>query len=281
MGEQEQKPKQVVEWSFSFGDVGESVNKMLHDMGVEAEVKTAHFAESVGGATSAKVRLDLSTGKMIVHALPTADNLIEADLRYIGEVEFNASGEAEKTVRLGQKTIPSVIAPFKDFLSAVANHDDLRWEISLSQYVPLELDIHGGVGSTRLDLGSIQLKRLKIDGGVGETQLTLPSSSAPYQVDIGGGVGELNITAAEGAAFRMDVNGGVGGMKIRLPENAAARIEVKGGVGGSKLSQRFNLVKGGNDFMGASGVWETSGFSLASQQIFIVFKGGVGGLKVS
>ena len=62
----EQKSKQTVEWSFSFGAVGDSINDTLKQLGVDAEVKTSHFSEPVGGATSARVRLDLSTGKMVV-----------------------------------------------------------------------------------------------------------------------------------------------------------------------------------------------------------------------
>ena len=61
----EQKSKQVVEWSFSFGDVGDSINKTLRDLGVDAEVKTSHFTEPIGAAKSARVRLDLATGKIV------------------------------------------------------------------------------------------------------------------------------------------------------------------------------------------------------------------------
>jgi len=277
----EEKQKRVVEWSFSFGDLGDSINQTLRKLGVDEEVKSAHFSESLGGATSAIVHLDLSTGKMIVRALAESENLIAADVRYIGEMVFNVSGDAEKTVRLGQKNIPSVLAPFKDLLGKIANHDDLRWEIGLSPNLLLDLNIHGGVGLSKLDLSGLQLKRLNLDSGVGEIQLSLPVMPQSYRVDIDGGVGETTVTIPEGAAIRMQVNGGVGSVKIRLPETAAARIEVQGGIGGAKLPGRFNRVKSGGDFISANGVWETSGFSLAQSQIFIKFKGGVGGLKVT
>jgi len=277
----EQKSKSVIEWSFSFGDLGDSIQQSLRHLGVQEEVKTARFSEALGGATSASVRLDLSVGKMIVRPLADSDNLIEADVRYIGEIDFNFSGEAEKRVRLGQKNIPSVVAPFKAVLGMVANRDDLRWDIALSPNLPLDLDIHGGVGVAKLDLSGLQLKRLKLDGGVGETQLTLPAMPSAYPVDIDGGVGETTVTLADGAAAQMRVDGGVGGVKIRLPGTAAARIEVQGGLGGAKLAPRFRRIQGGDDFIGSSGVWETEGFALAAQQIVIAFHGGVGGLKVS
>jgi hypothetical protein len=277
----EEKQKRVVEWSFSFGELGESINQTLRQMGVDAEVKTAHFSEPVGSATAANIRLNLATGKMIVHALTGSDNLLEADVRYIGEMEFNVSGDTEKTVSLGQKNIPSVIAPFKDLINSISNHDDLRWEIALSPNLPLDLNVHGGVGVSKLDLSGLQLKRLNIKGGVGETQLTLPVMPTSYDVDIDGGVGETVVNIPEGAVLRLHAKGGVGEAKIRLPESAAVRIEAKGGIGGAKLPSRFKRLKGGDDFMGASGTWETDGFALAQGQIFISFTGGVGGLKVS
>jgi hypothetical protein len=39
-------------------------------------------------------------------------------------------------------------------------------------------------------------------------------------------------------------------------------------------------VRGGSGIVGMDGVWETTGFNLASSQIYIHFKGGVGGLKI-
>ena len=48
----EQKSKRVVEWSFSFGDLGDNINQTLRKLGVEEEVKTAHFSEAIGSATS-------------------------------------------------------------------------------------------------------------------------------------------------------------------------------------------------------------------------------------
>lgn len=277
----EQKSKSKVEWSFSFGDLGDSISESLRKLGVEEEVKTAHFSEPVSGATSATVRLDFSTGKMIVHALTDSENLIEADVRYFGEIDFNISGEGDKSVRLGQKSLPSVLAPFKDLLGKIKNHDELRWEIGLSQHVPLDLNIHGGVGVAKLDLTDLQLKRLKIDNGVGETQLTLPVMPSAYNVDVNGGVGETTINVPEGAAVHMKVNGGVGSIKIRLPESAAARIDIQGGLGDSKLAPRFTRVKNTGDFISSSGIWETGGFALSSQQIIISFHGGVGEFKVS
>lgn len=277
----EQKPKQTVEWSFSFGDVGESINKTLRELGADAELKTSHFSEPVGAAKSARIRLDLSTGKMIVRALTEPENLIEAEIRHVGEVEFSVTGESDKTVRLGQKNNGVFKGPLKDFLNALSNRDELRWEIGLAPSIPLDLDINGGVGVSKLDLSGLQIRHVRLHSGVGEIHIDLPSMPEPYNVEIDGGVGETTVAVAEGAAVRMRVSGGVGSVKLRLPETGAARVEVQGGLGDAKLAPRFTRVKAGSDFISPSGTWETSGFSLAARQILVNFQGGVGELKVS
>ncbi|MEO8606388.1 MAG: hypothetical protein ABI690_00780 [Chloroflexota bacterium] len=277
----EQKPKQVVEWSFSFGDVGDSINKTLKQLGADAEIKESHFSEPVGTTKTARIRLDLATGKMVVRALTNSENLIEADVRHIGEMEFSVSGESDKVVRLGQKNNGVIAGPIKDFLNTLSNHDELRWEIGLAANIPLDLEIHGGVGQSKLDLSGLQIRHLKLGSGVGEVHLDLPAMPEPYSVEIDGGVGETSVTIAEGAAVRLRASGGVGSVKLRLPESSAARIEVQGGLGGAKMAPRFTRVKAGSDFISPSGTWETPGYALAAHQIVVHFSGGVGELKVS
>ncbi len=276
----EQKSKQVVEWSFSFEKLGESLNRSIGKLSGDEEVKSDHFSAPIDGARSATVRLDLSVGTAAVKALDNADNLIEADVKYTGEMEFSVTGEAEKTVRLGQKWSKDVVTPIKDALGKFAYRDDLRWDIGLSPDVAIDLDVKGGVGQNNFDLSGLRLTAFHLDTGVGETRLTLPATGTPYNVDLNGGVGGMVITIADGAALRLRVKGGVGGVSIHLPENAAVRVEVKGGLGGANFPSRFTRTKGTDDFISKSGTWETSGYSLAAQQIYIQFDGGVGGLKV-
>jgi hypothetical protein len=276
----EQKPKQVVEWSFSFDKVGESLNKALGKLGGDEEVKSERFNLPLEGTRSARVQLSLSIGEAKVKALNASDNLIQADVKYTGEMEFTSSGEAEKTVKLAQKRPVSVVEPIRDVFAKFSKRDDLRWDVGLSPEVALDLDIDGGVGQNNLDLSGLRLTAFHMDGGVGETRLTLPATSTAYNAELNGGVGGTTITVADGAAVRLRIKGGVGGVTIHLPDGAAARVEVNGGLGGASFPARFTRTKGGDDFISKSGTWETAGYSLAAQQVYIQFDGGVGGLKV-
>ncbi len=276
MSDQPEK-KKVVEWSYSFDKLNDTIQEQIKKMGVNVEpqeVKHEHFSAGLENAKSAVVQLDLSIGRVNVQALSDSDSLIEAEIAYIGEIKFDVSGDAEKRVRLGQRHGVS------DTFNQIRNHEDLRWDISLSPNIPLSLDVNGGVGRFDLDLTGLKITGVTMNGGVGDNRLTLPAADKPYSAKIKGGVGSVRATIAEGASVNLSVDGGVGGMKIEVPANAAVQIRVEGGLGGVSLPSRFNRVKGGNDFMGQNGVWETEGYALAAQQIRVDFRGGVGGLKV-
>lgn len=279
-----QDKKYVTEWSFSFDKLGESINRMLGSVGVsETEVKKASYAEPAGGAIGAIIKLGPAVGQIMVRALTESDNLFEADISYVGEMDYAVTGDTEKTVRLGQKSgfKPGAIgSQVKAMLNQVSNREDLYMKVGISPNVPMKLDMDGGVGVSRLDLTGLRVTEVEIDGGVGETFLTLPAGDSRYGVKIEGGVGATHVVVADGAALNLRIDGGVGGIDIRVPENAAVRVEAEGGLGGVSVPGHFNRVRGGEGFVSMNGVWETTGFNLAASQIYIHFKGGVGGLKI-
>jgi hypothetical protein len=277
---EQQDNKKVVEWSFSFEKVGDSINEQIRKMGIgDEEVKHDHFSAGLEGATSADVDLDLSVGRTTVQALQDSDSLIEADVAYMGEMRFEVSGDKEKKVRLGQKW--SGNKAVGDALGKFVNREELHWEINLTPHIPLNLEINGGVGQNRLDLGGLNLSKLKLNSGVGETYLVLPATGSSYKTKVKSGVGVLRTVITEGAVVNLDIDGGVGSVEVQVPASAAVRVTVSSGLGGVSFPSHFRRVKGSSDFISQNGVWETEGFALASQQIRIEYRGGVGGFKAT
>jgi hypothetical protein len=283
MGEEQDK-KQVVEWSFSFENLGNSINEQLRKIGAgDEKIKKEHFATGLAGATSASVELDFSVGRVVVKPLAGSENLIEADIAYTGDIKFEVSGEAEKKVKLAQARPPGeniVTSSVKDAIGKLVNREDLRWDVSLSPAVPLKLDINGGLGEARLDLGGLQLSGLEVDNGVGEMHLNLPASGVAYPVSLNSGVGAMHIQVAQGAGLTLDIQGGVGSVNVTVSPQAAVRLEATSGLGGVDIPAHFKRTKGGSDFISKSGVWETEGYALASHQVQISYNGGVGGFKL-
>lgn len=269
------------EWSFSFDKVGQKFSDMVGSINNDEEIKHAHFEEPVNGTSTANIALNLSVGRTTVSMLENPNLLFEADVAYVGEMEFAVSGDDEKTIKLGQKKMTdSVMGAFKRTLRSVSNRGDIHWDVRLNPSVPLKLSIDGGVGTSEIDLSSLNLTRLTMDGGVGSNIIKLPATGKGYHVTIDGGVGGTMIEIPENAAVDVDIDGGVGGVKVNLPHTAAVRVTVDGNLGGVHIPKQFKRVKENDDFIGRSGVWETPGYAVAGQQVAINFKGGVGSLSV-
>lgn len=240
------------------------------------DVRSDSYSAPLDDASSARVDLNLSVGTSTVRPLADSTNLIEADLRYVGEIDFRVEGGAERVVSLGQRGEVNVgFNPFGFFLPWNGNND-LRWDVGLSPAVPMALSIHNGVGEANLDLSSLQLTSLSLNGGVGEIHATLPATRTPYRATVNNGVGEVSLTIMRGAALDLTVSGGVGGLTIDVPDGAAVRLTSQGGLGDLNLPGDLVRISGQDH----EGVWETDGFSQAELPITIEYNGGVGGLTV-
>lgn len=277
--------KRKVEWSFSFEELGNRFNEMLGSLAGDAEVKHETFTVARDNAKAARVKLNLSLGKVTIHALPAGHpNLMEAELAYVGEVRLDVSGDAQKrTIHLHQPWSGhrDLGKPFREALRAVSNRDDLRWEIRLSADVVLELDIDGGLGATDINLSGLRLSSIELDAGVGSLNLTLPDQEEPIHVELDGGVGHTRIDIPAALQAEIKLDSGVGATELYVPQDAAVRLKTDGGIGGLHLPSTWHQVEKGEDFIVKSGVWETAGFSLATRKITIYHDGGVGGLTIS
>lgn len=235
-------------------------------------VITEQFSEPIGQAESAEVELDLSVGPTTVYALEDKDMLLDAEITHIGEIVFSVSGSVEKKVQLDEEQV-NFDAGWFDFF----NQDNLEWNIGITPFIPVSLEIIGGVGDAELDLGSLVLDDLLVDVGVGDLRLSLPESEGIYKVRLDGGVGETDVDVARDANVTLTITGSVGDVIVNVPSNAEVRVDASVGVGDIRLPSNFEKLSGSEDnVLGESGVWETSGYEEADLRITINFDGGVG-----
>jgi hypothetical protein len=297
----EQEKQYTTEWSFSFGDLGDKIGEFVKSLGVSGEevIVTETFTEPVGDASRARIDLHTPVGRTNVHA-GAADTLVHAVITHVGEVQFATTGTTEKQVTISQRTDPS--SWMRGIFSWIGSTGKLRWDVALSPAVPVELDIHSGVGECQYDLSALQLTALNIHGGTGEMNVTLPTTSELLRAVVNGGVGEVNIRIpagasvelqaragtgeidieiGSGAAVNAQIKGGVGETKVRVPAGAAVRVTANMGVGDIDVPSDFVTVRGAaGGGIGRSGVWQTADFETAATKIDIRFDGGVGALKI-
>jgi hypothetical protein len=242
----------------------------------QGRVITEQFSEPIGQAESAEIELDLSIGPATVYALEDKDMLLDAEITHIGEIVFSVSGNVEKKVRLDEEQV-NFDAGWLDFF----NQDNLEWDIGITSFIPVSLEIIGGVGDAELDLRGLLLDDLLVDVGVGDLKLSLPESEDIYEVRLDGGVGETDVEIVRDANVTVTINGSVGDVTVDVPSNAEVQVDASVGVGDIRLPSNFEKLSGSEDnVVGESGVWETSGYDDADLRITINFDGGVGDFSI-
>jgi hypothetical protein len=299
----DEKKKYETEWSFSFANIGESISQTLASLGIgeDAEIKTAHFAEALENATGARVVLEPTVGQASVSAAVAPENLIEADVTYIGEMHFEVKAEgSRKIVLLRQQAKPDTLKPIKDALGSFARRDELQWAMRLSPRIPLDLQINSGMTANEFDLSELKLTALQINGGAGRTELKLPVTGAHYAATLNSGTGELKVTVADDADIDLTVNngtgktdltigagaqinaritGGIGACVVTIPAGAGVRLKATTGLGRIHVPDSFVKVKV-DEFVATVGSWETPHYAEAAQKIDIKYDGGVGGFTI-
>lgn len=98
--------------------------------------------------------------------------------------------------------------------------DDL--ELSVTQRVPVDLEIEMGGGEAALDFEDIKLENLDVNLGTGRTEINLPDQ----------GVMEINISGVAGE------------VELDVPDDLAARIEVSTQWSNVDVDDRFQLQDG-------------------------------------
>lgn len=113
-----------------------------------------------------------------------------------------------------------------------------RGQMMLNVGIPWQLEIHGGLAQSHLDLSSIKLRKMTMHSGVSEVELILGEPTENVTVTCHGGVNNLKILRPAAVAVRLTVHGGA--------SNLALDQQALGAVGGmtSLESSHFKTASG-------------------------------------
>jgi len=167
------------------------------------ELKTETQTIQLGEAKSAEVGIRMAAGELFLQG--GAQALMEGSFtsnveRWIPKIDYHLFAN-KGILRVEQH---------KGSRIALGNSEN-RWDIHLSNEIPIELNVNLGAGESKLNLQGMSLKSLDIDMGVGELTLDL---SGEHKQNLG-----------------VKIDGGVGSGTIYLPENVGVRVKVDGGLG--------------------------------------------------
>jgi hypothetical protein len=284
MSEEKQKRQNEageVEWSFDFADLSNSVKGMFDSLAGEVEIQESVFGVPRTGVENARIKLNFAAGKNNLSALDAiSPNLFEAKLKHVGEIEFTEEGLETKTITLKQKNkITELAAPIKQGLRAMANADELEWDVKVATGIPLSFDINGGVGPTKLDMTGMNVRSLKMSAGVGTLLLTLPEQKEQIEAKVNSGVGQVKIIVPDISDVNLTIHAGVGEVIVVIPPNAAVQLRASTGLGSVNVPRSLKRHTK-KDFMEQGGMWQSEGFDLASRRIVINYTGGVGAFNL-
>ena len=130
-----------------------------------------------------------------------------------------------------------------------SQHGQGRWDLQLSDAVPINLRVDTGVAESAIDLSRLQVPQLDVHAGLGDVKLTLPAQGA--------------------VTGRIDA--GVGQIVIRVPANRAARIRVATGIG---------HIAATADFRRQDGYFVTGDLQEAEEIIDLMVSGGIGQIRL-
>jgi len=204
-----------------------------------------YSSESVEPDNSEQVRVELRMGAGDLRVTDGGQKLVRADFSYNvpswkPEVRYTRDGNRGSLV----------ISQPEHTHTATFGKTQARWDLQLSNKVPMDLAVHFGAGQARLDLGSMQLRGVELNMGVGQMDMDLRGKVRhSYNVTIHGGIGEATVRLPADAGIYAEARGGIGSINVRglrhegdhwvsdaydQAENKI-RIDVHGGIGAIKL----------------------------------------------
>ncbi len=207
--------------------------------------QTESHTVKLGDAKSVQVEIEMPGGELDVG--DGARELLEADFSYGSlsskpQVEYNVSGGRGRLM----------IRQPGSAHGRGSGHN--KWDLHLSNKVPLELKVKQGAGRVNLTLAGLSLTRVDFDLGAGEVNVDLTGDwKSDLTANLNGGAGKATIRLPRDVGVRATAHGGIGSINAHdLKKDGDAyvndaygkspvtlRVNVEGGVG------EINLELGG------------------------------------
>src|SRR5690606_28042531 len=158
------------------------------------------------GASRAEVSIDLGVARLSLNSSPGTSDVVSGTVTPARGERFEQSATRNGQVLAVDLRSRTTRGWFGFGMGGTFGES--VWDLTLSQRVPIDLDVDTGVGESYLDLSDVQLTDFDLDAGVGSVVLVLPDGD-----------------------YRARIDGGVGTITLRLPEGIAAMVRVGTGLG--------------------------------------------------
>ncbi|MBZ5494837.1 MAG: toast rack family protein [Acidobacteriia bacterium] len=198
---------------------------------VPVEMATMNQSRPIGSESSLQADVRLDIGSLEISG-QSASRLYSATLEYdkssyLPEINYEPGTEGRLTFKLESNHLGGIRT----------ERQNNRLILSLTDALPVSLQVNTGVGDARLALSRLRLSRLDLEAGVGGARLSAydPNPTVCDQIRLRNGVGSLDAVGLGNLNFRrFEFEGGVGGANLDFSglwkQDAEVRVQV--GVGG-------------------------------------------------
>lgn len=157
------------------------------------------------GINQAKITISPGVGNLEVDGLEGSTDLVSgmvrtgSNLRVITDYQVSDStGNFRLESRLG---------------GAISFSTPWDWKLSLTEQIPLNVNLGMGVGDMNVDLSGMSLTALDLSQGVGEIDVTL-AGRENYSGDISQAIGKIVVEVPEGAGVRIGVSRAISALNM-------------------------------------------------------------------
>ena len=130
------------------------------------------------------------------------------------------------------------------------NGGDYKWDVKLNDKVAQDFEFVIGVGVSKLDLSTVNIRSLDVKMGVGDLN--------------------LNLRGKPQKDYTVSIKGGVGNADIKLPKDVGVFATASGGLGGVDT---VGMTKDGNQYVNEA-------YKKSPVTIRLTIEGGVGAIKL-
>jgi N-terminal domain of toast_rack, DUF2154 len=145
------------------------------------------------------------------------------------------------------------------------------WTVTLSDRMPLDLNVSSGPGNATLGLRTLTVNTLAVDAGPGNVSIDAGSPSLKtLTVSAGPGNLSVNLIAPWKHNVAATINGGIGNTTLRLPAGVGIRVTVQG--------KGFVTAP---DFTEQDGAYVNSAFGHSKVNVRVSLSAGIGNVVLT
>jgi hypothetical protein len=171
----------------------------------DVALESQDFSAPLGKTANGKLVFERGVAGLNLHAEPLAGQLFTAHFeRHVPVVRVNGGTVTIRYRDFGFGLLNWLRYGFKSPRSDVALNADIPWQV----------DIHGGIAQSHLDLHLVKLRKATIHSGVSNVELRLGESSGVVHLDCHGGVHNFSILRPAAVAVRLTVHGGAANLAL-------------------------------------------------------------------